>query len=220
MEKFYRWVTLGLLLTTVTAWGTAFHLFDILFAHLSRLDSSMSGISFFLIWVVLLSIGAIMAFFLWWKKRIWSFSARSVYLLLIFYSVLAGLVISITMFYNTQTAIVQVYLPPLAMFFFMAIYAKITGRDSILTMGLFGLALAVFLKFYLGVSWVGLAVSTAVIFLFMLLAAWSRNTVRQHMSEDMELNRATLGGALEFYLVLSLCFVFWLIFFIRSQKEE
>ena len=220
MEKFYHWTALGLILTTATGWLTAFHLYEPLFEELRGLKGPISGISFFLIWAALLVAGLTLSLILWWRGRAWRLSARKARLFLTLYGILTGLIFSITMFPNTPAAIIQVYLPPVGMFVFMSLYAQCTGHDRILVMGLFGLALALLLKLYLGISWVGFAVSAAAVLLFMGLAAWSRWKVRQHMEEGMTSSRAALGGALEFYLALSLCLVFWLILFIPSRREE
>ena len=204
-----RWVTLGLLLMTGFAWVTAFRLFEPMAEAL--------GYGFFALWGGALIAGVVGAFFL--RRRMWNFESGKAFGFLLLYSLLSGFVLSVTMMPYSHATVAQVYLPLVGMFAIMSVWTQLTRRSHVSDMGLFGLAVALALKLYLGTSWAAFALGVLVVLVFLVLAAWNIGKVREFAAKGEE-RKAALTGALAISIGLMVCLAFWVFLFSPSGRHK
>ena len=204
-----RWVTLAMILTTGFAWLVAFRLFDPM--------AEVLGYGFFAVWGGALIVGTVGALFL--RRRIWGFENGTAFFFLVVYSLMTGLVLSITMMPYPQATVAQVYLPPVGMFALISVYAQFTGQGSISGLGLLGLAVALALKLYLGTSWAAFALGVLAVLVFLVLTAWNIDKVREVAAKGEE-RKAALTGALAIFIGLMVCLMFWVFLFSPSGRHR
>ncbi|AHC13523.1 Bax inhibitor-1/YccA family protein [Salinispira pacifica] len=210
MRNVYIWMTLGLALTGVVAWGTAQN------TQLVRTLAQNNG---FLI-LMLVEVGLV--FFI--SARIMQMSPMTATLTFAGYSALNGVTISFIFLAYTQQSIATTFFITAGMFGAMSIFAFVTRKDlsgwgSYLFMALIGVIIASLVNFFLNSQALSYIISYVGVLLFMGLTAYDTQRIKR-MSDAMGENmsepdyiRLSIMGALKLYLDFINMFLFLLRIF-------
>ncbi len=180
-RKVYQYMTLGLVLTSITAWLIASSQ-----SMLRMFESSLAP----LIIVAIVEIG----FVFYISSTIAKYSASASLLLFVIYSVLNGITCSVFLLFSTDESVYTEFLPTAGMFGVMSVYAMYTKRDittrgSFLLMGLCGLIIAMVINMLVGSSATVTVISVIGIIIFTVLTAYDTAKIKS-LAEDSDMNNS------------------------------
>lgn len=198
MGKVYQWMAFALLITGVTAYGTA---------------HSMSMLSFMAEhrYVVLGLCGVELALVFVISGRIRKLSLSQATILFIIYSLVNGITLSLVLLVYQETSIAKAFLVSAATFGTMALYGYATKKDlssigRLLFFALIGLIIATVVNFFFRSSGMELLISYAGVVIFIGLTAWDSQKIKKILLEeaqygvDEKSQKIALMGALQLYL--------------------
>ena len=136
-----------------------------------------------------------------------SFAATGMFIL---YSVLNGITLSAVLLVYTSQSVFTAFLTTAGMFGAMSLYGLVTKRDltsmgSFMTMGLFGIIIAMVVNIFVGSSALDMGISILGVFIFLGLTAYDTQALRNMgetapMDDALAIRRGTIMGALKLYL--------------------
>ncbi len=197
MRYVYLWMSVGLLVTA----GSAFYVASSP-ALLQALFGSTLGI-------VLLAI-AVIALPLVLSTMIARLSSATATGLFLLYSILMGAFLSSILLVYTGNSVFQAFVTTAGTFAAMSIYGTVTKRDltsmgSFLTMGLFGLIIAMIVNIFLKSPMMEFVISAIGVLIFTGLTAYDTQRIRAFgenapLGDAVAMRRGALLGALTLYL--------------------
>lgn len=196
-RKVYQYMALGLIITTVAAYFTASSSTMLQILYTSRAPLMILAVA---------EIGLVM-FISAGINRISAGTARTLFLV---YSLLNGLTLSCVLLVYTQASVVKAFLSTAGMFGAMSLYGLYTKRDlsgmgSFLTMGLFGLIIAMIVNVFMKSSAMELYISIFGVLIFVGLTAYDTAKIKaiayayDGRDDDMT-GKVAVIGALSLYL--------------------
>ncbi len=216
MLRVYNYMTIGLVITGLVAYG-AFA------ASVTQSGGQITGLTQFgavlyespLRWVVML---APLAFVLVLSFGINKLAPATAQLLFWMFAAVMGLSLSSIFLIYTGQSITQVFFISAATFGATSLYGYTTKRDltsigSFLIMGLFGLIIASIVNIFLQSSGLGFAISIIGVLIFVGLAAWDTQKIKESYSNAFGadvLTKNAVMGALSLYLDFINIFLFLL----------
>ena len=216
MLRVYNYMTIGLVITGLVAYG-AFA------ASVTQSGGQITGLTQFgavlyespLRWVVML---APLAFVLVLSFGINKLAPATAQLLFWMFAAVMGLSLSSIFLIYTGQSITQVFFISAATFGATSLYGYTTKRDltsigSFLIMGLFGLIIASIVNIFLASSALQFAISVIGVLIFVGLAAWDTQKVKESYSSAFGadvLTKNAVMGALSLYLDFINIFLFLL----------
>ena len=215
MLKVYNYMTIGLVITGLVAYGA----FNLAVTQTSAgLQLTQFGTVLFespLRWVVML---APLAFVLVLSFGINKLQPAMAQLLFWVFAAVMGLSLSSIFLIYTGQSITQVFFITAATFGAMSLYGYTTKRDltqigSFLIMGLFGLIIASIVNIFLQSSGLGFAISIIGVLIFVGLTAWDTQKIKSNYSSSFGadvLTKNAVMGALSLYLDFINIFLFLL----------
>ncbi len=212
MLRVYNYMGLGLVLTGIVAFvvGTTPALYVPIFGTPLK-------------WVVML---APLAFVFFLSFRIESVSAATAQTLFWVFCAVMGLSLASVFLVFTGASIARTFFIAAAMFGATSLYGYTTKRDlsrfgSFLIMGLIGVIIASVVNLFVGSSAIQFAVSVIGIVVFVGLAAWDTQTIKEqyagHFDSETHQKLAVMG-ALSLYI--SLINIFQLLLTFTGQEQE
>jgi uncharacterized protein len=152
--------------------------------------------------------------------RINSLQPSTALILFLAYAALLGLMLSSVFLAYTGASITRTFFISAASFGALSLYGYTTQRDlspvgSFLTMGLFGLILAMIVNMFLKSSGLDFAISAIGVLIFAGLTAWDTQKVKEMYSANDDgtvTSRKAIMGALTLYLDFINLFLFLLRF--------
>jgi hypothetical protein len=215
MLRVYNYMTIGLVITGLVAYGA----FNFAVTQTSAgLELTQFGSLLYrspLQWIVML---APLAFVLVLSFGINKLQPAMAQLLFWVFAAVMGLSLSSIFLVYTGQSITQVFFISAATFGATSLYGYTTKRDltsigSFLIMGLFGVIIASIVNIFLQSSGLGFAISIIGVLIFVGLAAWDTQKVKESYSEsygsDVLVKNAVMG-ALSLYLDFINIFLFLL----------
>jgi len=215
MLRVYNYMTIGLVITGLVAYGA----FNLAVTQTSAgLELTQFGAVLYespLRWIVIL---APLAFVLVLSFGINKLQPAMAQLLFWVFAAVMGLSLSSIFLVYTGQSITQVFFISAATFGATSLYGYTTKRDltsigSFLIMGLFGLIIASIVNIFLQSSGLGFAISIIGVLIFVGLAAWDTQKIKESYSEsyggDVLIKNAVMG-ALSLYLDFINIFLFLL----------
>ncbi|MDR1741605.1 MAG: Bax inhibitor-1/YccA family protein [Synergistaceae bacterium] len=206
-RKVYRWMTIGLLLTAVTAQAVASSQ-----SIMSELFTS-PGLMMVLIFaelglVLFLSLGI---------NRISVNTARAMFAV---YSVLNGVTLSVILLVYTGESVFAAFLTTACMFGAMSVYGLYTKRDltsmrSFLMMGLIGIIVAALINMFMRSSALDFVISIIGVLVFLGLTAYDTQKLRDFGARVLDgeaADKMAVIGALSLYLDFINLFLYMLRF--------
>ncbi|MGD1997908.1 MAG: Bax inhibitor-1/YccA family protein, partial [Candidatus Dependentiae bacterium] len=196
MQKVFAWMTVGLSISAGIAYYFSPEVNPLLFRRLA------TGPLWFLL---IVQFGLVMYYSFNWQKLSTTTSAG----IFITYSALSGVTLAPITYIYTQASLIQTFVVAAGLFAMMAIYGWVTNHDlsqygSMLTMGLFGLILAMFANWFFQSSQFDLMISCVGVLLFTVLTAYDIQKLKyisRYHADDPEMHgRLALMGALHLYL--------------------
>ncbi|WP_320172348.1 Bax inhibitor-1/YccA family protein [Maridesulfovibrio sp.] len=216
MRGIYGWMSAGLLATAAVAWVT---ISSPAVMNLVLAQNPQTGMiaPTMLFWVAV--IGEIgLVFYL--SMRIGKLSAGAATGLFMAYSALNGLTLSTILIAYTAASIFQTFLVTAGMFGAMSIYGLTTNRDltgmgAFMTMGVFGILIAMVVNFFMHSSALSFAISILGVFIFAGLTAYDSQKLKDMgeyipADDSTAVRRGTILGALTLYLDFINMFIFLL----------
>ena len=205
----FSWMFVALAITAATSWyfaesGMVNYLF------------SSTGITI-LGWIVMLSpIGFVFAI----SAGLQRFSAYTMTLLFVIYSIITGASLSFILLIYTHSSIALTFVSASVMFGVMAVAGYTTKTDltkmgSILIMGLVGIIIATLINAFMQSSQMAFIISILGVVIFTGLTAWDVQKIKKigEQSYDEEMTKKlTIYGALTIYLDFINLFLFLLRF--------
>jgi len=192
VQKVYFWMFIGLLITTITAYGVSQDpdLYNVILGN----DIIFFGI-IVLQFVAVISISAFI-------RRIPDNLAEVTFA---FYCFLSGLTLSVIFLEFSVTSIAYVALITAAMFGFMSLCGYVTKTDltsvgNILTMALFGIILALIVNLFIQNSLLDTILSIVGVLIFSGLTAYDTQKVKNTLYDDGDIIKKEILGALNLYL--------------------
>lgn len=148
------------------------------------------------------------------------FSLKTSTILFLFYSFLNGLTISIILLVYTAVSIATTFFIAASMFGIMALYGFFTDKDlskfgPILFMALIGLIISLIVNFFLKSSTFDFIISIFGVIIFTALTAYDNQKLKSisiQITNQKELNKYSITGALKLYLDFINLFLFLLRF--------
>ncbi|HET9687278.1 MAG TPA: Bax inhibitor-1/YccA family protein, partial [Pseudolabrys sp.] len=152
--------------------------------------------------------------------RINSLQPSTALILFLAYAALLGLMLSSVFLAYTGASITRTFFISAASFGALSLYGYTTQRDlspvgSFLTMGLFGLILAMIVNIFLKSSGLDFAISAIGVLIFAGLTAWDTQRIKEMYSANDDgtvASRKAIMGALTLYLDFINLFLFLLRF--------
>ncbi|MDD6181070.1 MAG: Bax inhibitor-1/YccA family protein [Desulfovibrionaceae bacterium] len=197
MSHVYQWMTAGIGLTALTAWGVA---------SSPALTSMILGNSLIMIALIVAQFGLVIAL----GAAIHKFSAATATGLFLLYAALTGVTLSSIFIVYPVGSIATAFTCTAGTFLAMSIYGTVTKRDltsmgSFLTMGLFGLIIASLINIFLRNSVMDLVISCVGVLVFTGLTAYDTQKIRRFgadapLDDATAIRRGAILGALELYL--------------------
>ena len=223
MLRVYNYMTIGLVLTGLTAFGTYSLAFQEVGGQLSYTALGQALFGSPLMWVIVLAPLA-MVFFL--SFRIGSMSVGAAQATFWGYAALLGVSLSIIFAAYTAASITQVFFIAAATFGAMSVWGYTTKRDltgmgSFLFMGLIGVVLASIVNIFLGSSALGFAISIIGVLVFTGLTAYDTQKIKEmyYVGDDGTVaGRKAIMGALSLYLDFINLFLMLLRLFGQSRN--
>lgn len=207
MRNVYLWMTIGLSITGIVAWGTS---------QSPTLLASLSGSGAFIV-LFIAQIGLV--FFL--SAQIMKMSPMTATLCFAAYAILNGLTMSYIFLAYTSQSIASTFFITAGMFGIMSVFAFTTKTDlsswrNYLFMGLIGIVIASLVNMFLRSDGLSYIISYAGVVLFLGLTAYDTQKIKQ-MSDEMsgtasepDYVRLSIIGALKLYLDFINLFLFLL----------
>lgn len=204
MPQVFAWMCAGLMTSTVVAYLLSPVANPALFKKL------IGGPMMFLL---LAQLGLIFFYSYKWKELSFGTSAA----LFMSYSALTGVTLSPLAYMYTGASLMQTFLVAAGTFGVMAVYGWVTDCDlsqysSLLTMGVLGLLLAMFVNFFVQSSGANLLISAAGALIFTVLIAYDVQKLKyisRFSPEDSSMRgKIALMGALHLYLDVINLFLF------------
>ena len=207
MRRVYGKMTLGLLLTALTAFLVVSSP-----AALSLLFSSTATL-----WILFaVEIGLV----IYLSARLDKLSTGAAAALFYLYSALNGVVLAPIFLVYTGASIAMTFAITAGTFGAMTIFGYVTHQDlskfgSILTMALIGLIVCVIVNMFWGNSMFDLLISIAGVFIFVGLTAWDTQAIKRMCAESdpSMIGKVATMGALSLYLDFINLFLYLLRFF-------
>jgi FtsH-binding integral membrane protein len=202
MQKVYLWMTMGLAATAIVSFFTSTSQDLMMFLFVTH------GMVPFGILVVA-EIGIVM--FL--SFRVMKMNPVTASMLFFLYAALNGITIAPVLVSYTGASVATTFFVTAGMFGGMSAYGMVTKRDltgfgSFLTMGLFGLLIAILVNLFLRNNMMSYVISGMAIIIFTGLAAYDTNKLRAigESVGDTERDNLAVLGALTLYLdFINLC---------------
>lgn len=197
LAKVYGWMTFALLLSALTAYGTAVYAAN----NIQAFAAFFRG-GFFVAAIAELVI----VFYL--SARINKISAAKATTAFIIYSSLNGFNLSTIFFAYNIASIANIFAISAGMFLCMAIYGSKTKSDlmsyrKFFSMAILGILIATLVNFLLRSSGMSLVISIAAVVLFTGLTAYDAQKmliISRQARDDEMFKKASIIGALELYL--------------------
>lgn len=209
----YVWMTLALAITGFVA---------LYVAKSYTLINAMAQNSM-MFWILLIAeVGLVM--FL--SARIHRISFTTATILFILYSVLNGVTMSVLFMVYTMSSIATTFFVTAGTFGATALYGYVTKKDltrigSLCIMGVIGLIIASLVNLFLQNSMMDLIISYIGVLLFVGLAAYDSQKIKQLLSgDDVEVNETTQKIALMGSLTLYLDFINLFIYLLRILGDR
>ncbi len=197
MSHVYQWMTVGLGLTALVAWGVA---------SSPALTNMILGSSLVMFALIIAQFGLVIAL----SAAIHKFSATTATGMFMLYAALTGATLSSIFIVYPMGSIAAAFASTAGTFLAMSIYGTVTKRDltgmgSFLTMGLFGLIIASVVNIFLQNSMMDLIISCVGVLIFTGLTAYDTQKIRQMgesapMDDATAIRRGAILGALSLYL--------------------
>ena len=188
----YRWMTLGLVVTAVTAFATA--------------EALASGAIPFsrglFLGLVLVEFGLVIAI----SAMVNKLSAPAAGGLFLLYSAINGATLSVVLLAYTGTSVALAFGITAGTFGAMSVYGTVTKKDltswsSFLMMGLFGVVIAALVNMFLASSMLTFIISCAAVVVFTGLTAYDTQKLRAYAAQGGgSIAAAPVAGALTLYL--------------------
>ena len=196
-RKVYQYMAFGLIITALTAYFSASSMTMIQFLFSSNVP---------MIVLCIAEVGLVIGISAGLNKM----SASTARTLFFVYSLLNGLTCSVVLLAYTGESVYKAFISTAGMFGAMSLYGLYTKRDittwgSFLTMGLFGLIIAMLINMFVGSSRADFVISILGIIIFMGLTAYDTAKIKMMSSmydsrdEDMT-GKVAVIGALTLYL--------------------
>ena len=216
MRNVYLWMVAGLAITAGVSYATA---------HSVTLQRFLFGNPLTSIVIFVAQIVLVMAL----SSKVERLSTGAATGIFIAYSALTGLTLSSVFLVYAEAVIVQAFIAAAAVFAAGAVYGAVTKKDlrgigGYLTMGLFGLLIAMLLNLIFRSSMFDLVVSVIGVVLFTGLTAWDSQRIadmNSRFGSDMtseELTKIGILGALDLYLDFINIFLYLVRIFGRSDN--
>jgi FtsH-binding integral membrane protein len=215
MRGVYGWMTAGLALTGGVAYLTA---------GSEAMRQMIFGNQLVLIALIIAQLGIVVGL----SAAVNRLSAGTATGLFLAYSALTGLTLSAIFLAYPPTIILKAFLTAAGMFGAMSIYGLTTKRDltsmgSFLTMGLFGLIIAMVVNIFLNSSMMDFVISGVGVILFTGLTAYDTQRLSTMGSmapgDATVVRRGTILGALTLYLDFINLFLMLLRLFSGSSRD-
>lgn len=197
MRKVYLWMTAGLALTALVAASLAAHP-DTMLAILGNPIS--------LILLVVAQLGLVIAL----SAAVHKMSATTATMLFLLYSGLTGVTISSIFVVYPMGSIANAFFATAGTFLAMSVYGTVTKRDltgmgSFLTMGLFGIIIAMVVNIFLQSTMMDFIISCIGVIVFTGLTAYDTQKLREFgmaapLEDGTAVQRGAILGALTLYL--------------------
>ena len=162
------------------------------------------GGSGLIVWLVLVTAGAISAFFV--RKKIWGISFTSALILALVYSFVIGLTFSPALLGYSGRTILQVTVPTMMMFGLTGAYAWIKNDENFAVMLAAGAVSALMLKFLTGASWAACFISFIGCLIMIFYSAW--NSPQAHRAKK---ESAAMSWAVSVFLGVLMMLAFWVL---------
>lgn len=205
MRGVYLWMAIGLAITAAFAYGVLGFtpLFNVFFVETAR------GIAVnkpFFYGAMIAEVGLVIAL----SAAIHKLSGFAATTMFVVYSALNGVTLSLILLVYTQQSVITAFLSAAGMFGAMSVYGLVTKRDltsmgSFMTMGLFGIIIAMVVNMFVGSSALDMGISVIGIIVFLGLTAYDSQAIRNMgesapMDDTTAIRRGTIMGALKLYL--------------------
>ncbi len=197
LARTYGWMALALLISGLTAFGTAIYL-----ASIGSQANSIFQVGF-----PILAIAEIVV--VWWlSASIRKLSVTKAAIMFVIYSVLNGMTLSSIFIIYKLSSLVTIFVTSAAMFMAMALYGTFT-KQNILSFGryffmaLIGVIIASVINFFVRSSSFDWIISMVTVVLFTGLSAYDAQKmvrVSEHAENSDVFKKASIIGALELYL--------------------
>ncbi|MBD5627249.1 MAG: Bax inhibitor-1/YccA family protein [Desulfovibrio sp.] len=197
MRHVYQWMTAGLAVTTVVAYGVA---------GTPAIRDAILGNSLVMILLVLAQFGLVIAL----SAAINKLSAGAATGLFLLYSALTGAMLSSIFVVYPIASIGTAFLVTTGTFLAMSIYGTVTKRDltgfgNFLFMGLIGILIAMVVNFFLKSTMMNFIVSCLGVLIFTGLTAYDTQKLRRFgegapLEDGTAVRRGAILGALTLYL--------------------
>lgn len=197
MRHVYQWMTAGLAVTTVVAYGVA---------GTPAIRDAILGNSLVMIVLVLAQLGLVIGL----SAAINKISASAATGLFLLYSALTGAMLSSIFVVYPIASIGTAFLVTTGTFLAMSIYGTVTKRDltgfgNFLFMGLIGILIAMVVNFFLKSTMMNFIVSCLGVLIFTGLTAYDTQKLRRFgegapLEDGTAIRRGAILGALTLYL--------------------
>lgn len=197
MRNVYMWMTVGLAITSVVAFGVA---------DSPAVRNVLIGNSMVLIMLIIAQFALVIAL----SAAIHKMSASVATGLFILYSALTGATISSIFVYYPIASIGTAFLVTTGTFLAMTLYGTVTKRDltgmgNFLFMGLIGIIIAMIVNMFLHNSMMSFIVSCIGVLIFTGLTAYDTQKLRAFgaeapLDDEVAMRRGSILGALTLYL--------------------
>lgn len=192
-SKVYLWMFIGLVVSGAVAYITA-------------ITPAMIGFVYGAYTFIIIAELAVVVIFSLLRNKVSTSTAK---ILFILYSALSGLTLSSIFIVYKLDSIAMVFLSSAIMFGLLAIYGYITKNDlssfgKILLFALFAVIIMSIINMFVGNSGFGLVISIISILIFLGLTAYDMQNLKRiynyYESDENELSKASIYGALDLYL--------------------
>lgn len=197
MRQVYQWMTAGLALTTVVAYGVATS---------PAIRDLILGNSLVLIGLIVAQFALVIAL----SAAVQKMSAGTATGLFLLYSALTGAMLSSIFVVYPIASIANAFLVTTGTFLAMSVYGAVTKRDltamgSFLFMGLIGLIIAMLVNLFLKSSMMDFIISCLGVLIFTGLTAYDTQKLRRFgeaapLDDRTAIRRGAILGALTLYL--------------------
>jgi len=197
MRQVYQWMTAGLAVTAVVAYA---------FASSAGFQQSILDNSIIMIGLIIAQFGLVIVL----SAAVHKMSATMATGFFLLYSVLTGAMLSSVFVVYPVASIANAFLATAGTFLAMSVYGVVTKRDltafgSFLTMGLFGLIIAMLVNFFLKSSQMDFVISCLGVLIFTGLTAYDTQKIRNFgegapLDDVTAMRRGAILGALTLYL--------------------
>ena len=205
MIRVYNYMTIGLVLTGLTSFGTYSLSFNDVGGQLTMTAFGQALFGSPLMWVIILAPLALVMFL---SFRISKMSVGAAQATFWVYAALLGVSLASIFAVYTAASITQVFFITAATFGAMSLWGYTTNRDltgmgSFLFMGLIGIIIASIVNIFLGSSALGFAISVIGVLIFTGLTAYDTQKIKEmyYVGDDGTVaGRKAIMGALSLYL--------------------